>query len=135
MWRGIRTRTPAPHVLSRDRKPAALVSRAFNPNTPTPLQRRLRDRLKRLGENQASKNLLSLFFIVIFVASPFDALGVSAAILQDLRCHQQKIVECRACGVTRKVCAWLKIASESEATGYGMANFQMAIVAVTRFPR
>jgi hypothetical protein len=25
------------------------------PNTPTPLQRRLRDRLKRLGENQISK--------------------------------------------------------------------------------
>jgi hypothetical protein len=28
---------------------------AFNPNTPTPLQRRLRDRLKRLGESQPSK--------------------------------------------------------------------------------
>jgi len=26
---------------------------AFNPNTPSPLQRRLRDRLKRLGENHA----------------------------------------------------------------------------------
>jgi hypothetical protein len=28
---------------------------AFNPNTPTVLQRRLRDRLKKLGENQLSK--------------------------------------------------------------------------------
>src|SRR5213596_1720178 len=41
--------------LSRDRSQPLWYLVAFNPNTPTPLQRRLRDRLKRLGENQASK--------------------------------------------------------------------------------
>jgi len=28
---------------------------AFNPNTPSPLQRKLRDRLKRLGDSQVSR--------------------------------------------------------------------------------
>ena len=41
--------------LSRDRSQPLWYLVAFNPNTPTSLQRRLRDRLKRLGENQASK--------------------------------------------------------------------------------
>ena len=41
--------------LSRDRSQPLWYLVAFNPNTPTPLQRRLRDRLKRLGESQASK--------------------------------------------------------------------------------
>ncbi|HUC55466.1 MAG TPA: hypothetical protein VMR90_15550 [Candidatus Cybelea sp.] len=41
--------------LSRDRSQPLWYLVAFNPNTPTPLQRRLRDRLKRLGENQPSK--------------------------------------------------------------------------------
>src|SRR5881398_3663926 len=41
--------------LSHDRSQPLWYLVAFNPNTPTPLQRRLRDRLKRLGENQASK--------------------------------------------------------------------------------
>jgi hypothetical protein len=41
--------------LSKDRSQPLWYLVAFNPNTPTPLQRRLRDRLKRLGENQASK--------------------------------------------------------------------------------
>jgi len=35
--------------LSRDRSQPLWYLVAFNPNTPTPLQRRLRDRLKRLG--------------------------------------------------------------------------------------
>src|SRR5713226_9702675 len=41
--------------LSRDSSQPLWYLVAFNPNTPQPLQRRLRDRLKRLGENQASK--------------------------------------------------------------------------------
>jgi hypothetical protein len=41
--------------LSKDRSQPLWYLVAFNPNTPTPLQRRLRDRLKRLGENQVSK--------------------------------------------------------------------------------
>jgi hypothetical protein len=41
--------------LSRDRSQPLWYLVAFNPNTPTVLQRRLRDRLKRLGENQLSK--------------------------------------------------------------------------------
>lgn len=41
--------------LSRDRSQPLWYLVAFNPNTPAPLQRRLRDRLKRLGETQASK--------------------------------------------------------------------------------
>ena len=41
--------------LSRDRSQPLWYLVAFNPNTPTPLQRRLRDRLKRLGENPAAK--------------------------------------------------------------------------------
>ena len=41
--------------LSKDRTQPLWYLVAFNPNTPTPLQRRLRDRLKRLGENQPSK--------------------------------------------------------------------------------
>jgi hypothetical protein len=39
--------------LSRDPSQPLWYLVAFNPNTPPPLQRRLRDRLKRLGENQA----------------------------------------------------------------------------------
>jgi hypothetical protein len=41
--------------LSKDRTQPLWYLVAFNPNTPSPLQRRLRDRLKRLGEEQASK--------------------------------------------------------------------------------
>jgi hypothetical protein len=41
--------------LCKDRGQPLWYLVAFNPNTPTPLQRRLRDRLKRLGENQISK--------------------------------------------------------------------------------
>jgi hypothetical protein len=41
--------------LSRDRSQPLWYLVAFNPNTPTPLQRRLRDRLKRLGEDQISR--------------------------------------------------------------------------------
>jgi hypothetical protein len=41
--------------LSRDRSQPLWYLVAFNPNTPTPLQRRLRDRLKRLGEIQVSR--------------------------------------------------------------------------------
>ena len=41
--------------LSRDRSQPLWYLVAFNPNTPTILQRRLRDRLKRLGENQLSR--------------------------------------------------------------------------------
>jgi hypothetical protein len=41
--------------LSRDRSQPLWYLVAFNPNTPTTLQRRLRDRLKRLGEDQISK--------------------------------------------------------------------------------
>src|SRR2546430_2650708 len=41
--------------LSRDRSQPLWYLVAFNPNTPLSLQRRLRDRLKRLGENQASR--------------------------------------------------------------------------------
>jgi hypothetical protein len=40
--------------LSKDRSQPLWYLVAFNPNTPTLLQRRLRDRLKRLGENQVS---------------------------------------------------------------------------------
>jgi hypothetical protein len=41
--------------LCRDNSQPLWYLVAFNPNTPQPLQRRLRDRLKRLGENQAAK--------------------------------------------------------------------------------
>jgi hypothetical protein len=41
--------------LSKDKTQPLWYLVAFNPNTPTPLQRRLRDRLKRLGENQIAK--------------------------------------------------------------------------------
>jgi hypothetical protein len=41
--------------LSKDRSQPLWYLVAFNPNTPSPLQRRLRDRLKRLGETHASK--------------------------------------------------------------------------------
>jgi hypothetical protein len=41
--------------LSKDRSQPLWYLVAFNPNTPSPLQRRLRDRLKRLGEAHASK--------------------------------------------------------------------------------
>jgi hypothetical protein len=41
--------------LSQDRSQPLWYLVAFNPNTPTPLQRRLRDRLKRLGEDHASR--------------------------------------------------------------------------------
>jgi len=41
--------------LSKDRSQPLWYLVAFNPNTPTPLQRRLRDRLKKLGENQVSR--------------------------------------------------------------------------------
>ena len=41
--------------LSKDRTQPLWYLVAFNPNTPTVLQRRLRDRLKKLGENQLSK--------------------------------------------------------------------------------
>jgi hypothetical protein len=41
--------------LSKDRSQPLWYLVAFNPNTPTPLQRRLRDRLKRLGDTQASR--------------------------------------------------------------------------------
>jgi hypothetical protein len=40
--------------LSKDRSQPLWYLVAFNPNTPTPLQRRLRDRLKKLGESQLS---------------------------------------------------------------------------------
>jgi hypothetical protein len=40
--------------LSRDKTQPLWYLVAFNPNTPTPLQRKLRDRLKRLGELQTS---------------------------------------------------------------------------------
>jgi len=39
--------------LSKDKSQPLWYLVAFNPNTPTPLQRKLRDRLKRLGELQA----------------------------------------------------------------------------------
>jgi len=41
--------------LSRDRSQPLWYLVAFNPNTPMPLQRRLRDRLKRLGDAQPSR--------------------------------------------------------------------------------
>lgn len=41
--------------LSKDRSQPLWYLVAFNPNTPMPLQRRLRDRLKRLGEAHAAK--------------------------------------------------------------------------------
>lgn len=41
--------------LCKDRSQPLWYLVAFNPNTPSPLQRRLRDRLKRLGENQVSR--------------------------------------------------------------------------------
>jgi hypothetical protein len=40
--------------LSKDRSQPLWYLVAFNPNTPSPLQRRLRDRLKRLGESHAT---------------------------------------------------------------------------------
>lgn len=39
--------------LSKDKTQPLWYLVAFNPNTPTPLQRKLRDRLKRLGEVQS----------------------------------------------------------------------------------
>ena len=41
--------------LTKDQSQPLWYLVAFNPNTPSPLQRRLRDRLKRLGESHASK--------------------------------------------------------------------------------
>src|SRR6516164_1184635 len=41
--------------LSKDKTQPLWYLVAFNPNTPGPLQRKLRDRLKRLGEAQASR--------------------------------------------------------------------------------
>ena len=41
--------------LSKDRTQPLWYLVAFNPNTPSPLQRRLRDRLKRLGDTQPKK--------------------------------------------------------------------------------
>lgn len=42
-------------LLSKDRSQPLWYLVAFNPNTPVPLQRRLRDRLKRLGDANAVK--------------------------------------------------------------------------------
>ena len=42
-------------LLSKDKTQPLWYLVAFNPNTPTPLQRKLRDRLKRLGESQPSR--------------------------------------------------------------------------------
>jgi hypothetical protein len=44
---------PTLTYLSKDKTQPLWYLVAFNPNTPTPLQRKLRDRLKRLGEMQA----------------------------------------------------------------------------------
>ena len=41
--------------LSKDKTQPLWYLVAFNPNTPSPLQRKLRDRLKRLGDNQPSR--------------------------------------------------------------------------------
>src|SRR5277367_6594692 len=41
--------------LSRDKTQPLWYLVAFNPNTPMPLQRKLRDRLKRLGDMQAGR--------------------------------------------------------------------------------
>ena len=41
--------------LSKDKTQPLWYLVAFNPNTPTPLQRKLRDRLKRLGDIQAGR--------------------------------------------------------------------------------
>src|SRR3974390_3833881 len=41
--------------LSRDKTQPLWYLVAFNPNTPTPLHRKLRDRLKRLGDMQAPR--------------------------------------------------------------------------------
>ena len=41
--------------LSKDKTQPLWYLVAFNPNTPAPLQRKLRDRLKRLGEAQAGR--------------------------------------------------------------------------------
>jgi hypothetical protein len=41
--------------LSKDKTQPLWYLVAFNPNTPTVLQRRLRDRLKKLGDDQVSK--------------------------------------------------------------------------------
>ena len=41
--------------LSKDKTQPLWYLVAFNPNTPGPLQRKLRDRLKRLGEMQAAR--------------------------------------------------------------------------------
>lgn len=40
--------------LSKDKTQPLWYLVAFNPNTPSPLQRKLRERLKRLGDNQPS---------------------------------------------------------------------------------
>jgi len=41
--------------LSKDKSQPLWYLVAFNPNTPTPLQRKLRDRLKKLGDSQVSR--------------------------------------------------------------------------------
>ncbi len=41
--------------LSKDKTQPLWYLVAFNPNTPSPLQRKLRDRLKRLGDNQVAR--------------------------------------------------------------------------------
>jgi len=41
--------------LSKDKTQPLWYLVAFNPNTPQPLQRKLRERLKRLGEAQAGR--------------------------------------------------------------------------------
>jgi len=41
--------------LSKDKTQPLWYLVAFNPNTPSPLQRRLRDRLKRLGDAQSGR--------------------------------------------------------------------------------
>ena len=41
--------------LSRDKTQPLWYLVAFNPNTPSPLQRKLRDRLKRLGDSQVGR--------------------------------------------------------------------------------
>jgi hypothetical protein len=45
---------PTLTYLSKDKTQPLWYLVAFNPNTPTPLQRKLRDRLKRLGEMQVN---------------------------------------------------------------------------------
>ena len=42
-------------LLSKDKTQPLWYLVAFNPNTPSPLQRKLRDRLKKLGETQPTR--------------------------------------------------------------------------------